>query len=149
MDWTSIALLAGWGVVCNVWAVLLYAQRRARRQGIMLVPEEPTATDQIPGPGKQAPQSVCVVIPARNEADTIGTSLVSVLAQDHPRMSVVVVDDRSSDGTGDVARRITEDDDRLDVQRIEYLPAGWMGKSHALWTATRTIKTDWLLFTRG
>jgi chlorobactene glucosyltransferase len=142
MDWISITLLTGWGVVCNVWAVLLYAQGRAIRQGIMLTPEEPTTAEPI----RHAHESVCVVIPARNEAETIGTSLESVLTQDHPCISAVVVDDRSSDGTGEVAERMAQDDARLAVQRVEDLPSGWMGKSHALWTATRTIKVDWLLF---
>lgn len=146
MDWTSIVLLAGWGVLCNVWAVLLYAQRWARRQGIMLVPEDPTVAVKACGFDNQVPESVCVVIPARNEVDTLGTSLQSVLAQDYPCMNIVVVDDRSNDGTGEVARNIAENEECLTVQHIDSLPAGWMGKSHALWTGTRNIKSDWLLF---
>lgn len=146
MDWTSIALLAGWGAVCNVWAALLYAQRRARRQGVMLVPEGPHGEGSDTGPRPGADESVCVIIPACNEADTIAASLASVLTQDYPRLRAVVIDDRSTDGTGDAARSIADNDPRLRVQTIDTLPPGWLGKSHALWTATRGLDTDWVLF---
>jgi chlorobactene glucosyltransferase len=146
MDWTSLILLAGWGAVCNVWAALLFAQRQARRRGVMLVPETPPGAGPNAEPRPDAGDSVCIIIPARNEADTIAASLTSVLTQDYPRLSAVVIDDRSTDGTGDAARKIAAADPRLRVQTIDTLPPGWLGKSHALWTATRGLNVDWLLF---
>ncbi len=143
MDWTTLIPLAGWGVICNVWAALLYAQRVALRQGIMLKPRHHTQ-DDVPDSGE--PPSVCILIPARNEAESISASLSGALAQDYPRLRVVVVDDRSEDTTAAVADAIAAEDDRLRVMRIDRLPAGWLGKSHALWTATREVTDDWLLF---
>jgi chlorobactene glucosyltransferase len=146
MDWTSLILLAGWGVICNVWAVLLYAQRVAMRQGIMLKPTEHTGHDDTDQDTPATESSVCIVIPARNEAESIGGSLAAALAQQYPRLRVVVVDDRSEDATAAVADAIAQKDDRLSVMKIDRLPKGWLGKSHALWTATRGVTDDWLLF---
>ncbi len=60
-------------------------------------------------PAPPAPPSwprVVAVVPARNEAASIGESIGSLLRQDYPgEWSIVLVDDDSNDGTGDVARR--------------------------------------------
>jgi cellulose synthase/poly-beta-1,6-N-acetylglucosamine synthase-like glycosyltransferase len=61
--------------------------------------------EALPQP-KQWPD-VVAVIPARNEADVIVRSLGSVAAQDYPgNFRVVLVDDNSEDGTGEIARNI-------------------------------------------
>lgn len=146
MDWTSLILLAGWGAVCNVWAGLILAQRRARRIGVMLTPEIAFGTDPAADQCGAAVDSVCIIIPARNEADTISDCLAHVLAQDYPRLSAVVIDDRSTDDTASIARGFSATDPRLRVKMIDSLPPGWLGKSHALWTATRGLDTHWLLF---
>ena len=80
--------------------------------------------------------SVTVVIPARNEADCIGETIRSLLAQDYPRaFQIVLVDDESSDGTANVAFRAAE------ALRAAYrimlvpgkpLPEGWNGKPWAM-----------------
>ena len=51
------------------------------------------------------PPPVAIVVPARNEADNIAQSVTSLLRQDYPAFSLVLVDDDSDDGTADVARR--------------------------------------------
>jgi hopene-associated glycosyltransferase HpnB len=78
--------------------------------------------------------SIAVVIPARDEASTIHESLASLLDQNYPRrLSVIVVDDQSSDGTTDVARRAAKDGESgVDVFEGKALPAGWTGKVWAL-----------------
>ena len=77
---------------------------------------------------------VVAVVPARNEADVIGHSLGSLLAQDYPgRFSVVLVDDNSSDGTAGVARAAaTARPERLALIGGRPLPGGWTGKLWAL-----------------
>jgi hopene-associated glycosyltransferase HpnB len=82
--------------------------------------------------------SVAIVIPARNEAECIGDSVGSVLAQQYPEaLRVIVVDDDSSDGTGEIARRAAKTSDRpLHIMASGPLPAGWTGK---LWALKRGI----------
>ena len=80
---------------------------------------------------------VAAVVPARNEADCIGESIGSLLAQDyHGGWAVVLVDDDSNDGTAEVARRVANADARLRVVTSRGLPAGWTGK---LWAAKQGI----------
>ena len=75
--------------------------------------------------------SVVAVVPARNEADVIQHSIGSLLAQDYPGpFHVVLVDDQSDDGTGDLARGLNSD--RLTVLTGDLRPAGWTGKLWAM-----------------
>ena len=83
----------------------------------------------------QAWPQVVAVVPARDEADVIARSLASLVAQDFPgAFRIVLVDDNSSDGTGDVARGLGAD--RLAVLTGAALPAGWTGK---LWAVDQGI----------
>jgi hopene-associated glycosyltransferase HpnB len=78
---------------------------------------------------------VAAVVPARNEADTIASSIGSLLAQDYPgSWTVILVDDDSNDGTGDLARRVASANapGRLCVRTSRGVPAGWTGKLWAL-----------------
>jgi cellulose synthase/poly-beta-1,6-N-acetylglucosamine synthase-like glycosyltransferase len=88
-----------------------------------------------------------VVIPARDEGAAIGRAVGSLLRQDYPDLEVIVVDDRSSDGTGDVLRELAARDPRIVVIRVDELPAGWLGKNHALWRGADRASGEWLLFT--
>lgn len=87
--------------------------------------------DDVRSPEPPSWPDVCVVVPAHDEALVLPETLPALLAQDYPgTWRVVVVDDRSADGTGDVARAVRSD--RLDVLRGEPLPDGWVGKVWAL-----------------
>ncbi len=88
-----------------------------------------------------------VVVPARDEASAIGRAVGSLLAQDYPDLEVIVVDDRSSDATGDVLRGLAAKDRRLLTLRVDALPAGWLGKNYALWQGADRASGEWLLFT--
>jgi hopene-associated glycosyltransferase HpnB len=80
---------------------------------------------------------VTAVVPARNEADSIGDSIGSLLAQDYRgQWTVILVDDDSNDGTAEIARRVANADERLHVVRSRGLPAGWTGK---LWAVKQGI----------
>ena len=95
--------------------------------------------------------SVVAVIPARNEAAVIGEAVQSLLAQDYSgELSVLVVDDHSSDGTAEAARAAgSAADERLAVVNAGSLPAGWTGKLWALSEGVRQIDDppDLYLFT--
>ena len=82
---------------------------------------------------------VAIVVPARNEADNIAQSVTSLLRQDYPAFSLVLVDDDSDDGTADVARRAAAAlgaEDRLTIVPGAPLPPGWTGK---LWAVKQGI----------
>jgi len=78
--------------------------------------------------------SVVAVVPARDEAPTVGRAVTSLLTQDYPGpfSVVVVVDDASRDGTADAARAAAAGDERLTVVAGGSLPKGWMGKLWAM-----------------
>lgn len=86
--------------------------------------------DESADPPADAPL-VSVVIPARNEAHNIERCLRSVLTATYPNLEVIVVDDHSTDGTGDISRRIAAEDARVHLIRNPDLPDGWFGKQWA------------------
>jgi hopene-associated glycosyltransferase HpnB len=121
----------------------------------------------------RAKQSVCAVVPARNEAEVLPVSLRSLLQQTYP-LTVILVDDRSTDGTATVAQEVAkslgveivlpdhssssipkvseEDRTQLHILSSQPLPAGWTGKLWALEQGTRYTLTfnpppDYLLLT--
>src|SRR5439155_21819421 len=71
-----------------------------------------------------------VVLAARDEEPRIETTLRRLLAQEGVRLEVIVVDDRSQDGTREILRRLAKEDARVTVKRIEVLPEGGLGKCH-------------------
>lgn len=100
--------------------------------------------------------TVAVVIPARNEADLIGTTVRSHLTQTYPgSLFVVLVDDQSTDGTATVARDAAVSlvlGDRLTVLSGQPLPPGWTGKLWAMeqgfrYLAAQATPPDYVLFT--
>lgn len=97
---------------------------------------------------------VSIVVPARNEADHIEAALRSLLELDYPDYEVIAVDDRSDDETGEAMDLLSESrpsqptsGSRLQVLHIEHLPAGWLGKTHAMWRGAQITTGDWILFT--
>ncbi|HYS52766.1 MAG TPA: glycosyltransferase [Thermoanaerobaculia bacterium] len=86
---------------------------------------------------------VSIVIPARNEAHVIERSVRAFLAQDYDNFEVIVVNDRSTDGTGEIARSIV--DRRLRVIDGMETPAGWLGKTWALQQGAERARGDLLL----
>ncbi len=90
---------------------------------------------------------VTVIVPARNEARNIEGCARSILASTYPRFDLIIVDDHSTDGTGDIARRIAADDARVRVLSNPDLPAGWFGKQWACHNGAQGAAGTLLLFT--
>jgi cellulose synthase/poly-beta-1,6-N-acetylglucosamine synthase-like glycosyltransferase len=92
---------------------------------------------------------VSIIVPACNEAADIEATLTRLLSLDYDNYEVIAVDDRSTDHTGEIMERVAAGAPlgRLKVIRIAELPAGWMGKPHAMWSAGNQASGDWLLFT--
>lgn len=92
---------------------------------------------------------VSIIVPARNEEADIELSLTRLLELDYDNYEVIAVNDRSTDRTGEIMDSVarTRGEDRLRVLHHRELPAGWLGKTHAMWTATNQATGEWLLFT--
>ena len=113
-----LAALAG-----AIWVYLIFA-----RGGFWLAGERERGAPAPP----QWPD-VVAIIPARDEAATIGATVASLLAQDYPGpLRIVVVDDESADGTARIARAAAGGSDRLHVVAGSATPPGWTGKLWAL-----------------
>jgi cellulose synthase/poly-beta-1,6-N-acetylglucosamine synthase-like glycosyltransferase len=119
-----------------IWLLLTaYADWRRRRAG-----NAPALPDMLP--------SVSIVVAALNEEETIESAMRSLLALDYPHLEIIAVDDRSTDRTGEILDRLSEESGgRLRTIHITRLPDGWLGKCHALATAARHLRSDWILFT--
>lgn len=102
--------------------------------------------DVPPAAGDALP-AVSVIVSALNEAGTIEPAMRSLLGIDYPRLEIIAIDDRSTDATGAVLDRIAAEDGRLKVLHLESLPAGWLGKNHALQRGAQMAGGDYLLFT--
>jgi hopene-associated glycosyltransferase HpnB len=102
-----------------------------------------------PRPAPPAPPrypAIVVVIPARDEAATIGETVASLLHQDYAgNLTIVLVDDHSSDGTAEAAReaaRAAGGADRLTIVTSRPLPAGWTGKMWAVAEGLRHVESS-------
>ncbi len=96
--------------------------------------------------------SMTVIVPARNEAPAMEATLRALLACEYSALHVIAVDDRSTDATGkimDAVAGLPEAVGKLTVLHVAELPAGWLGKPHALALAAQSAQTEWLLFTDG
>ena len=88
-----------------------------------------------------------VVIAARNEEARIEGTVRHLLAQREVEAEFIVVDDRSTDHTGEILRGLAAEDARVKVKRVEALPEGWLGKCHACHVGASAARGDWILFT--
>jgi glycosyltransferase involved in cell wall biosynthesis len=88
-----------------------------------------------------------VIIPARNEAQALPEALASVLAALPEGGEAILVDDRSSDETLQIAQKLAETDPRLKVLQVTELGEGWLGKNHALQRGYEESRGNYLLFT--
>jgi len=94
--------------------------------------------------------SVDIIVPARDEAEALPLSLPSLLAQDYPgNWRILLVDDHSTDGTTELARKLAEKApaNRLTVITAPELPQVWSGKISAMQAGVTKSHADYILFT--
>lgn len=95
----------------------------------------PTARDGISIADADPPSDrVCVIVPAHNEEDVIAGLIESLRAQDYAPMRVVIVLDRCTDQTKEIAEREIAGDERFEIIELERCPDEWAGKVHAVWS---------------
>ncbi|MEM0984352.1 MAG: glycosyltransferase family 2 protein [Planctomycetota bacterium] len=143
----------GWGDVLNLvlsaaallcggyWAVVASRVIIATRRS-------PAIEDGIDG---RTEASVCVVVPAHNEQETIAELVRTLRGQDHDRLTVVLALDRCTDETAQRARDAIEGDPRFEIVEIDHCPDDWAGKVHAVREGARRSRhaatADLLCFT--
>jgi len=101
-----------------------------------------------------------IVAAARNEARGIEAAVASLLRLDYPALEIVIVNDRSTDDTGAILKRLAASGasevvsgfsrtvrPRLTIVDIKELPDGWLGKNYALQVGSDAATGDLLLFT--
>jgi glycosyltransferase involved in cell wall biosynthesis len=141
--WISGVLLAiGWGI--PVLRAAFYFGHIA----------DLTRPEFEPPPEARFPR-LTIVVPARNEAETAEPAMRSLLRLNYPDYQIIAVNDRSTDATGEILERLAasrESAGRLRVLHVHELPAGWLGKTHAMWLGARQGESpagdsDWILFT--
>jgi cellulose synthase/poly-beta-1,6-N-acetylglucosamine synthase-like glycosyltransferase len=90
---------------------------------------------------------VSLIVPACNEEATLEPALRSLLEQDYSNLEIIVIDDRSTDGTFALLKTLGEEFPAIRVEQITELPLGWLGKNHALYWGARQARGEILLFT--
>ena len=168
MTWQTIHWIAG-SILGLVWlSRIVDAALGMPRIADITRPE----WDRKPATAEGEPR-VSIIVPACNEEKHIRETLTRLLGLEYANYEVIAVNDRSTDRTGQIMDEIaagaecgadipvrvpaasalqTEADrnvhpTRLKVIHIPELPPGWLGKTHAMWTAGKQASGDWLLFT--
>jgi glycosyltransferase involved in cell wall biosynthesis len=106
----------------------------------------PWIKDFSPAPDADCPR-ISLIFAAREEEEKLPTALATLAAIDYPHLEIIAVNDRSQDRTGRILDELARGHERLRVVHIDTLPAGWLGKTHALQTGYERSTGDWLLFT--
>jgi len=145
MHWQIVNWIAG-GILALAWfSRILEAAIGMPRVANIARPE----WDRRPATPSGEPR-VSIVVPARNEEEHIRETLARLLALDYSNYEIIAVNDRSTDHTGQIMDEIAASSRAhglLQAIHISELPAGWLGKTHAMWTAGQQATGDWLLFT--
>ena len=165
MHWQTVHWIAG-GILALAWfSRIVEAAFGMPRVADIARPE----WDRRPATPNGEP-SVSIVVPARNEEEDIRETLRQLLALDYSNYEIIAVNDRSTDRTGQIMDEVASCSadtlvrvsaastlqtgadksvraTRLKAIHISELPSGWLGKTHAMWTAGQQASGDWLLFT--
>lgn len=89
---------------------------------------------------------VSVLIPARNEANTLGMLLHSLQQQEYAELEILVLDDDSTDDTARVCAEFAGADKRIRLLKGLPLPKGWLGKNYACHQLAEQAQGDYFLF---
>ena len=99
-----------------------------------------------PAPAGGARSRASVLIPARDEEQTIQAAVAAALVSEGVELEVVVLDDQSKDETATIVQRLARCDDRVRLLNGPELPEGWCGKQHACWVLARSASYELLFF---
>ncbi len=137
MEWLGLCFLLVWVILILLGLPGLIAITQLRLPSA----QEMSASDSEAWP------TVSIVVAACNEERSIAAGLGSLLALDYPDVEIIAINDRSTDRTGAIIRELACREPRLRCLDIDALPAGWLGKNHALHQGAKAAHGEWLLFT--
>lgn len=132
MFWYGLMALVFWLLLM---VYVLYS--RSRMHYLHSVPL--SAASDAPG--------VVIIIAVRNEESHLAEALQSVSDLQYPNYRILVINDRSTDGTATILADFTSRHKHIQVMQVQELPEGWLGKNHALYKGYRASTEAWLLFT--
>lgn len=154
---TIIKLLAI--ITLLYWIIMLWDTVQARKRMISLPHAPPDAFSSQkarmnPPWNPQEPPLVSVIIAAKEEEASIVETVKHLLHQTYPRLEIIAVNDRSQDGTGrklEELRKWSEGKEHIEIPlkiiHVTTLPAGWLGKNHALYQGYMQARGQYVLFT--
>ncbi len=142
--WMLIGLASLIGLL---WTWLAMRMIRSALRTPVARPTGPDAMGGAEHPLDDAPL-IQIITPARNEESQIGPFLDAIEAQTYPRLDLRVLNDRSTDQTGEILDRMRGSlvRVRLTVLQGQPRPNDWVGKVWAVHQAVRGVEADWLLF---
>ena len=124
-----------------VWPAIAVGAYASYRRCKSVVPEQHINNDAR----QQA--RVSVVIPARNEEADIEATMQGLLAQKGVELELIVINDHSTDRTGEIINRIAAQDARVRALHDPPLKAGWLGKANAMRFGSSFATGDYIVFT--
>ena len=142
--WRGIIKVVAW-LIALVWVLRTY-------NVVQMIPQVTDLSMPDWNVFPEGTPTLTVVVPARDEVEKIAATLDALLMSDCPGMRILVVDDRSTDGTGAIVDAYVDEYARrrpgaLSAIHITELPEGWLGKTFALMVGTENSESDYLLFT--
>jgi glycosyltransferase involved in cell wall biosynthesis len=170
MHWPAIYWVANWIAGC-ILAAAWFSRLVDAAIGMPHVADIAQPEWDRKSASAQSEAKVSIIVPARNEAEHIRETLVQLLKLDYSNYEIIAVNDRSTDRTGPIMDEVAAScgagapahvltafalstekgksvlPTRLKVTHIAALPEGWLGKTHAMWTAGLQATGEWLLFT--
>ena len=139
MTGVQVAILGIYAAIVAIWPIRLVVLEFILRRQKVLSAASPMFEERDP-------PLVSVILPAKDEERNLAECLRSLCGLTYPNLEIVVVDDRSTDRTHEIALELAATDPRIHVLAVEYLPPGWTGKTHALQYAFTVARGQWLLF---
>ena len=126
-------------ISCAIWCgFYIYAAKMSRSL--------PAIKKELPLNQVELP-TISVIVTARDEAETIEAGLQSLIEQDYPNFEIIIINDRSTDRTGEIIDRCAGHHPQIKPIHIDHLPEHWLGKVNALNHGVAIASGDWLLFT--
>jgi len=140
MPWGMVIWLVMVALVGLTWSLRHLTISRAQKHNRRL-----TAASHPPF-GADAPR-LSVLVAAKDEAATIATCVRTLADQDYPNYEIIVIDDRSTDGTAGIIDALAEEfPDKVRALHVAHLPEGWFGKNNAMRTGVAAADGEWFCF---